>query len=136
MSISLLSRAVNHIHESASTRHSASLHILICVLYRPTTLEELLAIKAKHNDAKLVVGNTEVGIEMKFKVMAYPVLIGATHVPELNRLEVWPGLTSDCALAWQLQGLMLTIMHWARGHCHASLCKLFIGSFWQGLKHF
>ena len=58
------------------------------MLCRPTSLAELLAIKAKHNEAKLVVGNTEVGIEMKFKVMAYPVLIGATHVPELNRLEV------------------------------------------------
>ena len=35
-----------------------------------------------------MVGNTEVGIEMKFKNMGYPVLIGATHVPELNVLEV------------------------------------------------
>ena len=79
--------------------HSASPCKLICTLRRPTTMEELLAIKAKHNDAKLVVGNTEVGIEMKFKVMAYPVLIGATHVPELNRLEVCPGFTSGSVLA-------------------------------------
>ena len=32
---------------------------------------------------------------MKFKDMKYPVLIGATHVPELNAIEVrrgaWPG---------------------------------------------
>ena len=30
----------------------------------------------------------EVGIEMKFKDMHYPVLIGATHVPELNAIQV------------------------------------------------
>ena len=35
-------------------------------------------------------GNSEVGIEMKFKNAAYPVLIGATHVPELNAVEVTP----------------------------------------------
>jgi len=32
----------------------------------------------------------EVGIEMKFKGQRYPVLIGATHVPELNAIEVGP----------------------------------------------
>ena len=64
--------------------------IPLCTACRPTSLQELLAIKAQHNDAKLVVGNTEVGIEMKFKVMAYPVLVGATHIPELNKLEVCP----------------------------------------------
>lgn len=36
----------------------------------------------------MVVGNTEVGIEMKFKHAVYPVLIGATHVPELNEIRV------------------------------------------------
>ena len=37
---------------------------------------------------RLVVGNTEVGIEMKFKDARYPVLIGVTHVPELNNMQV------------------------------------------------
>lgn len=45
-------------------------------------------LKQQHNDAKLVVGNTEVGIEMKFKAAAYPVLIGTTHVPELNQAGI------------------------------------------------
>eukprot|EP00873_Tetraselmis_striata_P035166 jgi/Tetstr1/455430/TSEL_042261.t1 len=53
---------------------------------RPVSLLSLLTIKAKHNDAKLIVGNTEVGIEMKFKAMKYPVLVGTTHVPELNEV--------------------------------------------------
>ena len=52
------------------------------------SLEGLLDIKAKHNAAKLVVGNTEVGIELKFKHAGYPVLVGTTHVPELNTIEV------------------------------------------------
>jgi xanthine dehydrogenase/oxidase len=56
--------------------------------HRPTSLASLLALKAEHPEAKLVVGNTEVGIEMKFKAMMYPHLIGTTHVPELNQIEV------------------------------------------------
>ena len=55
--------------------------LLLC---RPTSLASLLQLKKAHPAAKLVVGNTEVGIEMKFKNAGYPVLIGATHVPELN----------------------------------------------------
>ncbi|KAJ9512823.1 hypothetical protein QJQ45_029028 [Haematococcus lacustris] len=56
--------------------------------HRPVTLEQLLELKATHPAAKLVVGNTEVGIEMKFKDMKYPILIAPTHVPELNSLAV------------------------------------------------
>ena len=55
---------------------------------RPVSLEGLLDIKAKHNAAKLVVGNTEVGIELKFKHAGYPVLVGTTHVQEMNTIEV------------------------------------------------
>ena len=36
---------------------------------RPSTLEELLRLRAEHLGAKLVAGNTEVGIEAKFKGM-------------------------------------------------------------------
>ncbi|XP_069743877.1 xanthine dehydrogenase/oxidase isoform X2 [Narcine bancroftii] len=51
---------------------------------QPQTLNELLALKAQHPDAKLVVGNTEVGIEMKFKNMLYPVILAPAHIPELT----------------------------------------------------
>lgn len=54
--------------------------------YRPARLDELLALKAQCPGAKIVVGNTEVGIEMKFKDMKYPVIIAPTHVPELNQV--------------------------------------------------
>ncbi|KAK4419557.1 Xanthine dehydrogenase 1 [Sesamum alatum] len=39
-------------------------------------------------DAKLVVGNTEVGIETRLKSFHYPVLIHVAHVPELNQLII------------------------------------------------
>ncbi|KAL0052613.1 hypothetical protein WJX82_004790 [Trebouxia sp. C0006] len=56
--------------------------------HRPLTLAGLFKLKAEFPDARLVVGNTEVGIEMKFKDARYPVLIGVTHIPELNNMEV------------------------------------------------
>ena len=68
------------------------------VVCRPVCLEGLLDIKAEHNAAKLVVGNTEVGIELKFKHAGYPVLVGTTHVPELNTIEVSQGLMHCCRL--------------------------------------
>ena len=65
----------------------------------PVSLEGLLDIKAKHNAAKLVVGNTEVGIELKFKHAGYLVLVGTTHVPELNTIEVClPGFVHNVCL--------------------------------------
>ncbi len=33
-----------------------------------------------------MVGNSEVGIEMKFKAAGYPVLVSTTHVPELTKV--------------------------------------------------
>lgn len=56
--------------------------------YQPITLDELLKYKVLHPKAKLVVGNTEVGIETKFKAMEYPVLINPGKVRELLVLEV------------------------------------------------
>lgn len=52
------------------------------------TLQRLLELKAAHPSAKLVCGNTEVGIEMKYKGMRYPVLVAATHVAELTAVAV------------------------------------------------
>lgn len=56
--------------------------------YRPLTLESLLRLKTEHPQARIVVGNTEVGIETKFKHAVYPVIITPTHVPELSKVEV------------------------------------------------
>lgn len=56
--------------------------------YRPSTLDDLLDLKSRYPDAKLVTGNTEVGIEVRFKRLIYPVLISPVQIPELNMTEV------------------------------------------------
>ncbi|CAM6083475.1 unnamed protein product [Calypogeia fissa] len=56
--------------------------------YRPSTLEDLLDLKFRYPDAKLVTGNTEVGIEVRFKRLNYPVLISPTQIPELNKIDI------------------------------------------------
>lgn len=56
--------------------------------YRPLKLQHVLDLKERYPHAKLVVGNTEVGIEMRLKRMQYPVLISVAHIPELNQLSV------------------------------------------------
>ncbi|XP_044755537.1 xanthine dehydrogenase [Coccinella septempunctata] len=58
-----------------------------CTWYRPTRLEELLLLKSKFPTAKIVVGNTEIGVEMKFKNMVYPVLIQPNLIEELIEIK-------------------------------------------------
>ncbi|XP_062980216.1 xanthine dehydrogenase/oxidase-like [Elgaria multicarinata webbii] len=55
--------------------------------FQPSTLKELVALKAQYPTAKLVVGNTEVGIEMRLKNMLYPVIIAPTWIPEMNSVQ-------------------------------------------------
>ncbi|CAN2388442.1 acting on CH or CH2 groups [Pristimantis euphronides] len=55
--------------------------------YQPSELSELLSLKAQYPAAKLVVGNTEVGIEVKFKNLSYPVIIAPSAIAELNAVE-------------------------------------------------
>nr|XP_031540787.1 xanthine dehydrogenase/oxidase isoform X2 [Vicugna pacos] len=55
-----------------------------------STLKELLDLKARHPEAKLVVGNTEIGIDMKFKNQLFPVIICPAWIPELNSVEHGP----------------------------------------------
>lgn len=58
------------------------------VWYRPSALNDLLAIKLEHPHAKIIVGNTEVGVEIKFKHFHYPVMIMPNRVPELNDITI------------------------------------------------
>lgn len=58
---------------------------------QPLKLPALLQLKAEHPDARLIVGNTEVGIETKFKGLAYKVLINPSLVPELQVLTLEAG---------------------------------------------
>lgn len=57
------------------------------VWHRPTSLAELIQLKGQHPDAKIVVGNTEIGVEVKFKNLRYPVLICSNRVSELNEIK-------------------------------------------------
>ncbi|TMS01029.1 Xanthine dehydrogenase/oxidase [Larimichthys crocea] len=51
---------------------------------QPGSLDEFLRLKWENPDARVVVGNTEVGIEVKFKSMVYPVILAPAFIPELN----------------------------------------------------
>eukprot|EP01134_Creolimax_fragrantissima_P003745 CFRG3745T1 len=71
----------------AGTRRSLKFKGKTMVWYTPTTLEMVLQLKNLYPDAKLVFGNTELGVETKFKNMHYPVFIHAVHVPEMHQFE-------------------------------------------------
>ena len=58
-----------------------------CTWYRPMTLQGCLALKAQYPHAKIVVGNSELEIERKFRNSSWQHLICTTHVPELNILQ-------------------------------------------------
>ncbi|XP_043487382.1 xanthine dehydrogenase isoform X2 [Polistes fuscatus] len=54
--------------------------------FRPVNLTQLLCLKNEFPSAKIVVGNTEVGIEMKFRHLIYPVIIQPVQVKELHEI--------------------------------------------------
>lgn len=70
--------------------------------YRPRTLNELLALKQQYPHAKLLVGNTEIGVEVKFKNCNYPIIIHVSQVQELlitkelcRGVQIGAGVTLD-----------------------------------------
>lgn len=56
--------------------------------YRPIHLQQLLLLKQKYPTAKIIVGNTEVGVEVKFKHCTYPVLIQPLQIKEMREVIV------------------------------------------------
>lgn len=54
------------------------------VWINPKTLNDLLLIKNKFPESKIVAGNTEIGVEMKFKKSVYPILLYPQFIKELN----------------------------------------------------
>ncbi|CAG9798537.1 unnamed protein product [Chironomus riparius] len=59
------------------------------IWYRPTELQELLAFKKEHKEAaKIVVGNTEVGVEVKFKHFDYKYFVNPSQINALNQIDV------------------------------------------------
>lgn len=55
---------------------------------RPTNLDELLQIKYEYPGAKLVGGNTEVGIDVKFKHMKFNMFVSTLGVDELHSFKL------------------------------------------------
>eukprot|EP00435_Cladocopium_sp_Y103_P059865 s424_g21.t1 len=60
--------------------------------YRPTDLATLLMLKKADPKAKMVAGNTEVGIETKFKQCEYGTMISTSAVAELQELSIRNGV--------------------------------------------
>jgi len=56
--------------------------------FRPVNLQQLFCLRDKHPDAKIVVGNTELGVEVKFKHCEYPVYINPCMVKELTNVVI------------------------------------------------
>ncbi|XP_009908898.2 aldehyde oxidase [Dryobates pubescens] len=68
----------------------------------PVSLDELLDLKAAHPKAPLVVGNTSLGPEMKFRGVFHPVVIAPARIPDLTVVKYTDdGVTlgAACSLA-------------------------------------
>ncbi|XP_039553924.1 aldehyde oxidase isoform X2 [Passer montanus] len=75
----------------------------------PVSLDELLDLKATHPKAPLVVGNTSLGPDMKFRGVFHPVLIAPARIPDLNVLKYTnDGLTLGAACSLSLVKDILT----------------------------
>lgn len=59
-----------------------------CQWFRPTSVDELIKLKEEFPHAKLISGNTEVGVEFKLKRQRYPVLVYVGDIPELRSVTV------------------------------------------------
>ncbi|VAI54626.1 unnamed protein product [Triticum turgidum subsp. durum] len=92
--------------------------------YRPLKLEQLLQLKSCYPDAKLIIGNSEVGVETKFKNAQYKVMISIMHVPELQTLKMEEEgirIGSAVKLAWLQMFLKKVIAE--RGSHQTSSCQ-------------
>ncbi|KFO15473.1 Aldehyde oxidase, partial [Balearica regulorum gibbericeps] len=75
----------------------------------PVSLDELLDLKAAHPNAPLVVGNTTVGPEMKFRGIFHPIVIAPARIPDLNVVKCMDdGLTLGAACSLSLVKDILT----------------------------
>ncbi|XP_051979767.1 aldehyde oxidase 6 [Xyrauchen texanus] len=56
----------------------------------PGSLDELLQLKADYPQAPIVMGNTNIGLDIKFKGIFHPIIISPTRVPELFKVSQKP----------------------------------------------
>lgn len=70
-------------------------------IFLPATLDELLEHRAKHHDARLISGATDIGVQFNHGKVAPTAVITTQTVAELNRLEVIDGeLVIGAATPW------------------------------------
>ncbi|NP_001295373.1 aldehyde oxidase [Callithrix jacchus] len=70
------------------------------VWFSPVTLKELLELKFKYPQAPVVMGNTSVGPEVKFKGVFHPVIISPDRIEELSVvIHASTGLTLGAGLS-------------------------------------
>jgi xanthine dehydrogenase/oxidase len=55
--------------------------------YAPQTLGHLLELKNSHPHAKIIGGNTELGIEGRYQGKEYPMFFAVNNIPELHRFQ-------------------------------------------------
>lgn len=68
---------------------------------RPTSLKRFLELKLLAPSARIIVGNTELEIEAKFKGLKVATFICATHVPELSSIiETERGVDIGASVTW------------------------------------
>lgn len=81
-------------------------------LVSPASLKELLELKNKHPEAPLLMGNTHIGPNIKFKGVVHPLIISPIRVTELFEVTqtpegVWVGAGCSLSELWtQLQELV------------------------------
>jgi xanthine dehydrogenase small subunit len=86
--------------------------------FRPGTLAELLALKQRFGDARLVAGATEIGVELNKKFKRFPILISTEGVAELRSI-----IATDAA--WQIgAAATLTEIEERLGKEYPSLAKM------------
>lgn len=55
--------------------------------YRPVTLEKLLVLKEKFPYAKIIAGNTEIGLELQNNLDKYKILINVDKIPYMSEIK-------------------------------------------------
>lgn len=58
------------------------------VWIKPKSLNDLLVIKSKFPESKIVAGNTEIGVEMKLKKRVYPILLHPQFIKEMSVCKI------------------------------------------------
>lgn len=68
---------------------------------RPVTLDRLVKLKQRNPDARIIVGNTELGIEEKFKGLKVSTFLCATHIDELLCIsQTESGVNIGSSVTW------------------------------------